>query len=150
MWIRSEVVIVCNRWANVVGTRLYVLRKHTVQSQKGSKTSSLYTACHSVATCRHQHSLLCWDLPSMAWNINWSRRLPLRYAVNESFILFYLFILPVRNQKLFTFQEEKLASLLFLSDWLQAGRSRGWSSSTDKVKIFLHVVQTGSVVYPNT
>jgi hypothetical protein len=34
------------------------------------------------------------------------------------------------------------------SDWLRAGRPRGRSSSPGRVKTFLHVVQTGSVVHP--
>jgi hypothetical protein len=36
------------------------------------------------------------------------------------------------------------------SDWLRAGRPRGRSSSPDKVKNFLHVVQTGSGVHPTS
>jgi hypothetical protein len=35
------------------------------------------------------------------------------------------------------------------SDWLRAGRLRGWSSSPGRVS-FLHVVQTGSGVHPTT
>jgi hypothetical protein len=42
------------------------------------------------------------------------------------------------------------ANVLYAFDWLRAGRPRGRNSSPDRVKNFLHSVQTGSGVHPTS